>query len=678
MPFTLEAGKEPSASGVSPSPRILVRIACTDGDTLYLGSAADVGHDYLTFDGNQYKCRIAQQTIEAIQAMSAQGYDIPGSVTLTINDADLSIWTNHISAHAWRGATITLTMTLWDAVAGTFSTNSYTWTFIAGKPKFNAGKGQITVEAQALTSMTRLKVPSEARSVRCIFTYPSTAQKTAGKDDPTSIYYPCGHSYGLSGGVGNDDGGIPCDYTRQSCVRLGMFDVDGSANVTARFSGDTWSAPAQYSGRAYTSGQKLYGFNTPNPANGNEYYAHVLGTQWVNCTVLEPAGEPNSLRSEAVVCMAYFGAATILKLLVNGVEIPYLNRDQLFTWRFAGSTQGGDPSRGSGGRNGCVNKDAIFDLAPGGDPHGSMCVVEFVVPSQLASGGKPSVQALVYGPPIATFVDLGGGLFSTNYQYSTNPVWHLVYLLATLGPFTYAMLDLATFCTAAAWCDVSITYTKADGTTATHERFRSSLVLDGSNRKSLAQAVLETRNCAGIILSKNPSTGQLQCSIKRGLADQQPAPITGSNYSTGIASVKADGTAGTGYLAYAFDGAGSIKKNTLQIDGRSINDTPNRISFRFQNEDNVWSDDSLSQIDPNAYVSSGSQIIDVPFGVNGIPNFDQAARRANVELAEALYGNLRNDAGGTEIVKFKTTVKAAHLASMVGAICGITYEQLGF
>jgi len=251
-------------------------------------------------------------------------------------------------------------------------------------------------------------------------------------------------------------------------------------------------------------------------------------------------------------------------------------------------------------------------------------------------------------------------------------------LIASFGPFSHSDFDAPSWFAAAAWCDVPISYLDANNVTQSHARFRSSFALDGANRKTLAQAVLELRNCAGIILSKNPANGKLQCSIKRGLADQQPAPITGSNYNTAVASVKADGTAGVGYLAYLFDGAGSIKNNTLQIDGRSINDTPNRISFRFQNEDNVWSDDSLSQIDPNAYVSSGNQVIDVPFAVAGIPNFDQGARRANVELAEALYGNLRNDAGGTELPEFDTTVKAAHLASMVGAICGIKYDQLSF
>jgi len=90
MSFTIESGKELSNPG---RPLILCTIVCTDGNTEYLGSAAELGHDYLTYNGNQYLCRVAGQTIDAIQTMSAQGYDIPGSVALTINDGDLYLWT---------------------------------------------------------------------------------------------------------------------------------------------------------------------------------------------------------------------------------------------------------------------------------------------------------------------------------------------------------------------------------------------------------------------------------------------------------------------------------------------------------------------------------------------------------------------------------------------------------
>jgi hypothetical protein len=132
-----------------------------------------------------------------------------------------------------------------------------------------------------------------------------------------------------------------------------------------------------------------------------------------------------------------------------------------------------------------------------------------------------------------------------------------------------------------------------------------------------------------------------------------------------------------GYLAYLFDGNGSIEKGTFKTTGRGLNDTPNTVAFPFQDSANGWVQDSVTTIDPFGYVSSGNQEIEAPLQVLGIENFDQGTRRSNIELAKALYGNSRFDAGGTEFPTFRTTVKAAHLASRVGFICGIKYAQLG-
>jgi hypothetical protein len=193
---------------------------------------------------------------------------------------------------------------------------------------------------------------------------------------------------------------------------------------------------------------------------------------------------------------------------------------------------------------------------------------------------------------------------------------------------------------------------------------------------SLAKAVLGLRRCAGIILGRDAATGQMQCFIEQTLADQQPSAITGSNYSTPVASVKADGTSANGFLAYLFDGS-CIEKGTFKLAGRSLNDTPNTVSFPFQDSANQWVQDTLTDVDPFGYSSSGNQEIAAPLEILGIENFDQGIRRGNVELAKALYGNSRFDAGGTELPSFRTTVKAAHLASRAGYICGISYPQLG-
>lgn len=133
-----------------------------------------------------------------------------------------------------------------------------------------------------------------------------------------------------------------------------------------------------------------------------------------------------------------------------------------------------------------------------------------------------------------------------------------------------------------------------------------------------------------------------------------------------------------GYLAYLFqDGNGTIIKDSFETTPRPASDIPNRLSFDFQDEDNQWQQDTISQIDPDAFVSSGNVPIDVQAQVIAIPNFDQGQRIANVQLGESLRGNPRDDADGTEYIKFESSVKAAHLASMMGAICGFDWQQLG-
>jgi hypothetical protein len=736
MSFTIESGKETGVtqSNVTPRPLILCQITATDGNTVYLTTAASTGHNYITYNGHNYLARLQSQTFEAIQAQSAQGYDIPGNITLTIADGDLSLWTNNANAHGWRGAALTVSFVLWDVVTNAYSTNAYVWNFILGKPNIDA-RGVITVEATARTSMTRLKVPGVPRQNRCPWVFPSdSAGRTRALTDPTAIEYQCGYSADISGGVGNLNSGSPytsCTYTAQACKDRGMYSKDSSNRTTSRFGGDTWISPQEWRGREYVTGNKTLGFNTPNPP-GSAYYNLLYGTQWVDATVLEPAGDPNSDRAECIVCIACDGPVNIQKVVVNGVEVPQNNGDVLFTWRYLNQ----------GGRNGFISTDAIYNGT--GDPHGSMCSIEVVVPKELANPGSiPKVQVLAQGPPTLlvypisnadgsgsggkpriTFPGvnalcagnspfqvvvkgngyipdgsyglsnwtyspgditlntsaLGAGSSTTGYVYffvaNTNPVWHLMDLL-TWGPFKVSDFDPLTWYNAAAICDQSVSYLDLNGNSSSHARYRSSFVLSGQNRQTLAQAVLGLRNNAGIILARNPTNGLLQCFIEQTLADQQGSAITGSNYNTPVSSVNYAGTTTNGYLAYLFDGKDSIEKDSFRLDGRSINDTPNRVGIQFQDEDNVWQSDSLSQIDPLAYKASGNQEIDVPLSVLGIANFDQATRRANVELAKAIYGNTRSDEGGTEFPEFTTSVKAAHLASRVGYICGLNYAQLG-
>ena len=449
MAFYQESAKETGLVqiGVTPKPLILCTLVAVDGDTVYLTTSPALGGNTLVYNGNTYQARLQANPIEQIQAQSPQGYDIPGSISLTIADGDFVIWTNHANAHGWRGGTLNVTFVLWDIPSDTYSTNAYLWSFILDKPNIDSS-GIITVAAQARQSMTRLNVPNVPRQNRCSHNFPSTAaQRLDGLLNPTSVYFACGYSPDQTGGVGNTTtanlttyaGGPPltdsagnyvmCDYTRscgsdrtvnayQGCMaRLGNAATtsvgldgdlghDGAGHVTGHFDGDTWLAPVQWKGKQYThqSAGTQTGFNTTNPVTGQSYYTQGYGTQWVDAMVLEPAGDPNSTRAECVVCVATVVGATVLKVLVNGVEITSDNSDVLFVYY----------ARSAGGRDGAINADAIWDKH--GDPHGSLCYIEIVVPVELAASTSiPNVRVLVSFPnclhalPIATALSSGAG-----------------------------------------------------------------------------------------------------------------------------------------------------------------------------------------------------------------------------------------------------------------------------
>jgi hypothetical protein len=768
MSFTILTGKD----GANPKkPLFLVTITAPDGDVCYLTTAAYYGAPNIVYNSTTYLARIQKNDIQAIQAISPQGYDgVPG-FTMTLADADKYLWTNHCMTHGWRGAAVVLTVILWDVVANAYSTDALQWSFIGGNPQHNHAQGQTSLDVAASTNFTRLKVPSIPLEYRCPWDFPATAaQRTAALNDPTSPYYQCGYSPDQAGGVGNYASGTTpfttCEFVRSSptdptvgCMaRMGNAATtsvapdgdlahDTTGRYTARFGGVTWLAGAQFSGRQYTTGNKVFGFNQPNTALAGAYYNWVYGTQWVTGQVFAPAGDPNSLRAEVAICVAAFGAANVLQLLVNGVQIPQNNGDQLFTWRYINQ----------GGRSGALNGDAIFDSH--GDPHGSVCVIEFVVPAELAQPGSvPSVQALVtsgpilncyaiasitggvvtftgpnwscagnspftvivvgnsssalngiwplsswtYGPPGtitltgtgasgtggAVFFyqrpdlyDTGGSILSNptgNFQNIAGPAANLAYAaldLLTWGNISLSQIDPASWYNAAQICAATLNYTAADGSTKAHAQFKASFGLPGNQRQTLAQVLTALRNSGNLMIAPNSTTGLIQCFVKQTLADQQPATIPGSNDTTARISVKADGTVANGYYAYLFDET-VIEAGSLRVTATRIESTPNTVSFQFQDEYNGYQQDSLTEIDANAYAYSGNQEIAVPVPVNAVPNFDQGMRIANTQLAEALFGNPRNDPGGTLYFEFSTNHRVLHLASRLGYICGFSWQSL--
>jgi hypothetical protein len=848
MSFTIYSGKE----GNSPKrPLFLVSIVAPDGDVCLLTTVPYIGTTDIVYNSSTYLARIQSNTFQPIQAMSPQGYDTVPGFSMTINDGDKFIWTNHCLQHGWRGSAVTLTVILWDVVANQYSTDSLNWTFIGGNPGYDHSSGTVNFSTSSSTNFTRLKLPSIAIQYRCPWDFPTTyLQRLDGLINPSSLFYQCGYSADVNAGVGNliasttlsgaiattgatsctvasatgfpavpfqavvgseellvtlvagttltiargrhlttpatHGSGSPflvpytkCELVRSSAdlsvgcmARLGNhsttsvapdgdIDHDIAGHLTGRYGGVTWIAPSQgFTGKQFVSGNRVFGFNSPNTAIAGDYYNMVYGTQWVDCAVLAPAGDPNSNRSECVPCSALYGPAQVQVVLVNGVTIPKDNSDVLNTWRYINP----------GGRAGHLNGDAIYDQH--GDPHGSVCCFEFVVPQEIAAAGSvPEVKALVSGPPIlnvyaiatatasggaitVTFtgpnwaafpglnqytgasvsliivgstwaglnnvwtvtaattgppgtVTLNGGPFTGSgtggaaFFYSTpslsdtggnlvsnpsvqtqnvsGPAANLAYVvmdLMTWGNITIDQFDAPSWYAAAQVCATPVAYIAANGSTQTHAQFKCSFALNGLQRQTLAQVITAVRNAGNLMVAPNSITGLIQAFVKQTLHDQQPAAISGSNYSTPVSSLTAANTVANGFYAYLFDET-NIDKDSFRVSVTNIESTPNTVNFAFQDEQNGFQQDSITEIDPIAYQYSGNQEIAVPVPILGVPNFDQATRVSNVQLAEALFGNFRNDAGGTLYFEFKTNHRVLHLASRIGLICGLTWQTLG-
>ena len=301
-----------------------------------------------------------------------------------------------------------------------------------------------------------------------------------------------------------------------------------------------------------------------------------------------------------------------------------------------------------------------------------------------------------YGPPgtitLASSAYTGSGT-GGYIQYTTgepdantNPAWALL-LILTNANWQISEIDLATFSNAAIYCATQISYVNSTNQTVTHARFKICISLE--QRRTAAELI------AGIVRATNgyfawSQTGLLQFFIEQTLADGQPAAITGSNYNTAVTSVTAANTVANGYVAYSFDETNIARienrDGTMRLDIEGENNTtvmtPNEIYIGFQDEDNQYVVDSLSEIDAPATVRSGGALQPggslVPETLNapGITNFDQGVRIANMYMATLQRGNEADDPRGTNIVTIGTTVKCSHLRT--GHLVFLTVRKLGW
>lgn len=641
MPLsTINAAKDLEKSY---QPLLVVTLTTVNGQVVRLASEGlNTTEGSFQFNGQNYLGRIAEQDLGAIQGNHEGGIDVLSRISIKVIDPDKVIWLLH-QVHGLKGATMQITFLMHEAGTSNYSSDSIVpFEGICEQPECDAEF--IYLRATSSLNLQRRLLPAMTLQRRCPLVNPATDTERAEAANEESIFYLCGETRSIGTAA-------PCDYTKATCTQPN------------RRAGLEYETATTGHARNYVSGQWLDFTNNPNEQRWGRPIPLVYGTAWVD-GLTSVVGEGNSTRGEAILCQGE--VEQILKVVVNGQQLQpanditgavnYIVRDPLARYNVINR----------GGRDGSPNLDSPWN--GDGDSYGSICAILWVLYNKYADPSTvPSVRALVQGPKIRVYNGTGVGDFTR--EYSENPVWVILDLLARAG-VPISRLDLASFISAADFCDETISYEDQYGATQSHKRYSCSLVI--SQKQSAADLIRKVRLGCDARLTQNPSTGKIQIFIDSTLATQQPSTISGSNYNSPVTSKTAAGATANGFVAYRFDKVLRIgDKSTLKISGPS-QDPPNRVQFDFTNSERDYASDAMAMIDAQAIKAAGRQI-DVGLDVLGINTLDQAKRRSRRYLAELNRANARGDAGGSEVYTFLHSFATVRLRP--GHICLLNDTQ---
>ena len=727
-------------------PLLLAKFQFADGSFLYLSThplnANDGGSPY---GGHNWLPRILRQDISAIQARSQQGIDRIPAVTLHLADSDKLLWTNVETnpLQGFRGAVLTLLLIYWQVGTPAFSSDSWApFIGICETPQMQRVDrvDVLTVNAVASHSNSRVTLPVWHVQQLCGNTFARNGpERFAGGTDMSSQLWGCGYDPD-QGGTDPEKGGdcrrgntgapnqkdpfgrpitdgagvfVQCNYTRANCmerlgnsagqiqlpnghgVTIGDIGHDKSGRVTGRFSGIQFAPQDRTTrGKSYLLGKTVISLEGRNDAIYKQFVPMLYGEQWVVPIVCNELTDPNSTRSEVIICQDYIGPDGIVQVVVNGVIVPQdgiqissagsitgddgveipqfaVSQDPLFRWAWVNT----------GGRSGAVNRDALYDGK--GDPYGSLACIEVVVYSQIVgSGSTPDVRVLARGPyfKIPSTADVSNQA-AWPRQRSTNPCWVLLDAMIWSN-YQYKDFDLQSFIDESPYCDQSINYQNLTGDTVPHERFKCQFaLLQPRPAGDVIAAILRSFNAQ---LIRNPQTGLLRLMIRKTLPDQQPHPIPGSNYNSPVPGLHADGSTGSGYVAFLFDETTIYRDDpdsppVLPVIADSASNVPTTVTIGFQDEDNSFADDSCTVRDTDAIARAGgyqgSVEVQESLNVIGISGFDQAVRVINTYLAERNRGNENGDTRGTRQFQIQSSSRVVHLKT--GDICMLKWQPLG-
>ncbi len=629
---------------VTDTPLIVFDCALSNGNTEHWSTHA------ITINGTAYAARVLQQSSFEIQTASDQGVDGSPTISVTLANAD-SHFSEIQQATGWKGSQLTVSFLFYDLRNDVPLTDTTVVFQGICNPPDQIKEATFRITATNRMNLQRLLLPEVRVQSRCPWQFPSTPAQQAeavsgGTDGQYSIYYRCGYSAGLPGGIGSLNNGAPftsCGYVRSDCQARGMFN---------RFGGLEFIPPVisvRGYGKDWTSSNL-----SVNQARYNDFVPMIYGTAWYEPLVAFARNDGNLTRMEVLLGVGLMQG--VVTVLVNDVQIPI--------------GVSGTNMTGTGWYNVITlgSRDGAFDMnftngsgQPAGDPYGSMAYLSVVVPNQLSDGNSiPDIKVLAQGLIVPTYAADGTALGS---EFSSNPAWILLDVLRRSG-WTAAELDLTSFAVAAAYCDQQINSTDLNGNAITLPRFQCNLVLQ--KRRSAGDLVRGIRNAARLFLTYGPG-GVLQLQVENTIALQQPTQPAWSNSTEtlngGWPSYEfGDGTNGFSGLMRRQNGDPSVTVTT-----RPIADTPNSYNVEFQDSLNGYQQDSFSVVNADDIALTGQEVTAALMAV-GIPNYDQAGRILQFNLDKSVFGNT--------YIQFETSVKAVGIRP--GDIITFTYLKEGF
>lgn len=621
--------------------------------TLSDGTVRHWSSQSLTWNGTEYEGRVIKHNMFEAQLASDTQVGGPPKLTFELANADSEL--SEIEQQTgFKGATLIVRTVFFDLAAGQPTTDSTVVFRGLMNPPDTITENTFRLSAMNRISMQRTVIPNVRVDRMCQWRFPSTAaQRLEAVDGGAlqgkySFFYRCGYSPDQANGTGNLDGNTPftsCAYSRSDCEQRGMFSVDTSGRTTARFGGLEFLPPTilvRGNGQQNTQLSAVQ----QNVAAYNDFVPLVYGTQWTTPDVVFSRNDGNLTRMEVLLGMGQING--VLTVLVDDIQIP------------AGVNGVNMTSTGwynlmtPGTRNG--QQDPNFMDGSGnllGDPYGSMAYLSVVVPNRINDGTSiPSVQVLMNGLNLWQFDTNGNFLYE---QFSSNPAWVLLDILMRCG-YAQTEINLASFATAAAYCDQLISVDDPVGGQVQLPRFQCNFAINQS--QSVGEIIRSIRNGSRLYLVLN-SAGLIEVRVENTFALQQPSLPPGSN-----ATLPYNG----GWPAYEFD-ATSIARNkdgssSLKLSKLGAQDTPNRLSIEFQDSFNQFQQDSLSLTDEDDEDLTGQEVA-VIWDAVGISTFNQASRMLQLGLNRSLSGNA--------FVEFQTSVKA--LALLPGDLITVTYAK---